>query len=138
MSTGFGQIPTIIRKICSAINPPFLSTLINHCLLNVHWKRGQITPILMKNENLLLLDSYRPGSIPSAYAKIFEWTNTIPDFQSVNRIGHSVEHAFLILIPDILLGINSKTPTIKKTCDYIWQYRLNIQVNLSLTKWSAI
>ena len=123
-----------------------MSSIINHCLINAHfptdWKSARIVPIPKKNQNPLNPDSYRPISILSSSAKIFERiikviidehcdsNHSIPQFQFANRPKHSVEHALLVLKSDVLLGLNRNAPTIaclldiKKAFDSVWQYGL--------------
>lgn len=70
--------PRCAMTSSDATNSPFLASLMNHFLLNVHfpanWKCAQLTHIPKKNENPLLLNGYRPITILSSSLKIFERT----------------------------------------------------------------
>lgn len=94
---------------------PFLSSLIRHCLLNIHhltarWKYADIRPVLKKRKSFSL-ESYRPITILSTTSKIFERTiqsiidelcndnnYSTTEFQFTNRTDEPVELVLFMTI----------------------------------------
>lgn len=144
-STGPDKIHSIILKDCSVTNSRLFSTLFTHWLLNAHLpkskKVAQIAPTSKKCENPLLPDSYKPNSILSTSAKVFQriiMSMIEEHCDRDNTIGHFQFVNFLLQI-----SLSSSTlPVQLRTCNMPTQlavrvnsYLNEVYLKLKLTKW---
>ena len=107
-ATGPDDIPVLVLKNCGLVIAPWLAKLINECLLLGVFpdvvKIARVTP-LFKSGDKSFCDNYRPISMLSHIAKVFERlvhvrlssflekNNILSNFQLGFRPAHSTQHA---------------------------------------------
>lgn len=149
-------------KNLSAANRQFLLQLFNTFLASSfcpeHWKSALVVPLLKPGKDPKDLNSYRPVSLTSCLAKVFErilklriqWllekSNSIPNFQAGFRHGYSTYHHTVRLESHIKEGFNKGHSTyavfldISKAYDSVWisalLYKLSkLNISGSLLLW---
>lgn len=97
-TSGDDYIPSFIVKNCRASLAKPLTILINLCLtLNIfpdRWKRSKIVPVF-KKDDVTQIKNYRPISILSNFAKIFEQVLYDCIYNSVRIYLSPIQHGFI-------------------------------------------